>query len=85
MLRDGGEMSALACALLFGASAATLIPSPLLEPRYFTVLLVMTRVHLAPASTRGGKWIGNGVVWSGDSAHTVGVCAQTNEEATMEN
>jgi alpha-1,2-glucosyltransferase len=50
MLRDGGEMSALKCALLFGASAATLIPSPLLEPRYFTVLLVMTRVHLAPSS-----------------------------------
>lgn len=51
MLSDAGLLSALACALLLCASAATLIPSPLLEPRYFAVPLVLTRLHLAPVST----------------------------------
>lgn len=52
MLRgaDADSLSSLACALLLCASAATLIPSPLLEPRYFAVPLVLTRLHLAPVS-----------------------------------
>lgn len=35
--------------LVAGATAAVLLPSPLLEPRYFLLPMLVTRLYLAPA------------------------------------
>ncbi|GAA5842948.1 hypothetical protein JCM9279_004038 [Rhodotorula babjevae] len=36
--------------LLFGATAAVLLPTPLLEPRYFLLPMLVTRLYLVPSS-----------------------------------
>lgn len=44
--------------LLCGASTAVLVPTPLLEPRYFLVPLVVSRVYLVPAAAGAGADVG---------------------------
>ncbi|KAE8227334.1 hypothetical protein CF319_g184 [Tilletia indica] len=56
------------------ALVLTLVPSPLLEPRYFLVPFVIWRVHVVPAggrarsqegSSRSGVWMAAEAVWYG--------------------
>jgi alpha-1,2-glucosyltransferase len=47
-LRDAGRGSAF-LTLLALATAAALVPSPLLEPRYFSAPLLFTRIHMRQA------------------------------------